>query len=92
MSPTKQNNSLTTTKQSTTSAMTTKKVKKAGPKASTAIITTNGEVIVRQILQGTYVHDSRARCMLQPLTSKKSRTLLMFDIHLLFSVIFYSIV
>ena len=58
MSPTKQNNSLTTTKQSTASAMATKKVKKAAPKASTAIITTNGEVIVRQILQGNYVHDS----------------------------------
>ena len=58
MSPTKQNNSLPTTKQSTASAMTTKKVKKAAPKASTAIITTNGEVIVRQILQGNYVHDS----------------------------------
>ena len=58
MSPTKQNNSLPTTKQSTASTMATKKVKKAAPKASTAIITTNGEVIVRQILQGNYVHDS----------------------------------
>ena len=58
MSPTKQNNSLATTKKITASSMVTKKVKKAAPKASTATITTNGEVIVRKILQGNYVHDS----------------------------------
>ena len=54
MSPTKQNNSLLTTKPSTTSASVTKKVKKADPKASTATITTNGVVIVQQILQGSH--------------------------------------
>ena len=46
------------TKPSAASASVTKKVKKAAPKASTATITTNGEVIVQQILQGSYVHDS----------------------------------
>ena len=57
MSPTtKHNNS----KPSTVSASVTKKVKvkKAAPKASTVTITTNGEVIVQHILQGSYVHDS----------------------------------
>ena len=58
MSPTKQNNSLTTKKSSAASASVTRKVKKAAPKASTATITTNGEDIVRQILQGIYVRDS----------------------------------
>ena len=58
MSPTKQNNSLTTTKPLAALASVTKKVKKAAPKASTATITTHGEDIVRQILQGSYVPDS----------------------------------
>ena len=35
----------------------TKKVKESPPKASTATITTNDEVIVQQILQGSYVHN-----------------------------------
>ena len=55
MSPTKQNNS----------SMVTKKVKKVAPKASTATITTNGEVIVRKILQGNYVHDYLRKCDLE---------------------------
>ena len=58
MSPTKQSNSLATTKKITASTMVTKNVKKVAPKASTATITTNGEVVVRKILQGNYVHDS----------------------------------
>ena len=58
MSPTKQNNSPTTKKSSAASVLVTRKVKKAAPKASTAIITTNGEDIARQILLGNYVPDS----------------------------------
>ena len=58
MSPNKQNNSLATTKPLAASALVTKKIKKAAPKVSTATITTNGEDIVRQILQGIYVRDS----------------------------------
>ena len=51
MSPTKQNNSLITAKPTASSAMVSKKVKNA-------TISTKGEDIVRQILLGTYVHDS----------------------------------
>ena len=65
MSPTKQNNSLATTKKITASSMVTKKVKKVAPKVSTATITTNGEVIVRKILQGNYVHDYLRKCDLE---------------------------
>ena len=58
MSPTNQNNTLPTTKPSAVSASVTKKIKKIAPKVSTTTITTNGEDIVQQILQGTYVSDS----------------------------------
>ena len=58
MSPTNRNDTLPTTKPLAVSALVTQKTKKAAPKASTTTITTNGEDIAGQILQGTYVHDS----------------------------------
>ena len=58
MSPTNQKNTLPTTKPVAVSTLVTKKMKKASPKASTTTITINGQEIVQQILQGTYVSDS----------------------------------